>query len=183
MSLTMNSFNYQLIRMRKVTLKTGKNGVFQFCGLLWNQTQPEEIRAALLQQGKNLYFSLPWQSDLSGPSVELRSELNCKQNMHFISGEVFSHFLQQKQNILLFLAGAEMIYLKSSPLLFQDQLMYRSVTRVWSLVCSKSSSFPWQQVEYSATWLGQTKRRQCAEILHLAARVTAPFGNLLLTEE
>lgn len=28
------SFNYQLIRMRKVGLKAGKNSVFQFCGLL-----------------------------------------------------------------------------------------------------------------------------------------------------
>lgn len=27
-------FNYQLIRMRKVGLKAGKNGIFQFCGLL-----------------------------------------------------------------------------------------------------------------------------------------------------
>lgn len=28
------AFNYQLIRMRKAALKTGKNGIFQFCGLL-----------------------------------------------------------------------------------------------------------------------------------------------------
>lgn len=27
------AFNYQLIRMRKVALKIGKNGIFQFCGL------------------------------------------------------------------------------------------------------------------------------------------------------
>lgn len=53
------AFNYQLIRMRKAALKTGKNGIFQFCGLLWNQTQPEEIRAAQLQQGKKLYFCPP----------------------------------------------------------------------------------------------------------------------------
>lgn len=96
----------------------------------------------------------PRQTDLSRPSVELHSELSCKQSVHFISGKVFSHFPRQKQNSLLFLAGAEMIHHKSPALLFQDQRMHSSVTGVWSLVCSKSSSFPatyWQQGEYSAT--------------------------------
>lgn len=102
----------------------------------------------------------PRQSDLSGPSAELHSKLSCKQSVHFISGKVFSHFLQQKQNSLLFLAGAEMIHHKSSPLLFQDQLMHSSATRVWSLVCSKSSSFPATQlaarrVQCSMTWPNQ----------------------------
>lgn len=28
------AFKYQLIKMRKAALKTGKNDIFQFCGLL-----------------------------------------------------------------------------------------------------------------------------------------------------
>lgn len=84
----------------------------------------------------------PRRSDSSGLSAELYSKLSCQLNMHFTSGKVSSHFLQQKKNSLLFLADAEIIHHKSSSFLFQDHLMHSSVTGLWSLVCLKSSPFP-----------------------------------------
>lgn len=84
----------------------------------------------------------PRRSDSSGLSAELYSELSFQLNMHFTSGKVSSHFLQQKKNSLLFLADAEMIHHKSSSFSFQDHLMHSSVAGLWSLVCLKSSSFP-----------------------------------------
>lgn len=56
----------------------------------------------------------PRHSDSSGLSAELHTKLSCQLNLHFTSGEVSPHFLQQKKNSLLFLADAEMIHKSSS---------------------------------------------------------------------
>lgn len=114
----------------------------------------------------------PRHSDSSGFSAELHTKLSCQLNLHFTSGEVSPHFLQQKKNSLLFLADAEMIHHKSSSFFIPGPSNAQlSRCCAWNLPLSQPHT--WQQGQQTGTWLGQTKRGPWAAILHVTADTTA----------
>lgn len=163
------------MRMKRAALRTGENDAFQLHGLLWSQTQPEEIRAAQLQQGKKHYFSLPqafrfiWAFCWASQWVKAA---NWMCTLPLVKSLLT--FSNRRKIAYCFWQMLKMIHHKSS-FLFQDHIMHSSATGLWSLACLKSSSFPatYLAVRRVCWNMTQPKRRQCAEILHITVNTTA----------